>query len=114
MPNLILRISPPSPELTCLEHREYMKEQLGDIPDGELEKLIEGLIEKHRGEKQNFYVLSVFPNHDIFLCAGVADVLRERHGQDYVDKLLNLRRPRTFIEKLSSLVFGTVFAYTDN
>ena len=107
----MVMVGVPSLELECGGHRKSMRDCLKDIPTNELEQLVRSLDTKYDGKKMDFGLLAFQPNHDFFLLSGAVDVLRERNGQDYVDKLLNLRRARTFREKLSSLFFGTLYTY---
>jgi hypothetical protein len=107
----MVMVGVPSLELECVEHRKSMRNCLNDIPTIELEQLVRSLDKQYYNKKVDFGLLAFQPNHDFFLYSGAVDVLRERNGQDYVDKLLNLRRARTFREKLSSLLFGTTFTY---
>lgn len=106
-------IGSPSIWLGALEKRKYCKRQLEDQPSKELEDLAKSLIEanKHK-EIDNLYLVFATTEDDLFISAGACDILRERHGNDYVDNnILGVRRPKTITERLKYWVTGQMPRY---
>ena len=90
--------------------RNTCAEKLKDIPSGELEVLIKDILEKH-GEEEvtSLYLMCADKEDDLFIVSGAADVLRDRHGQEYVLNLMELRSPRTLGEKCRYYLFNERF-----
>ena len=98
---MISGMMPESPYLRGIICRKMCSERLKDIPSNELSDLVTSIIQKHKGKKINSLYLAFAPYHDdLFLASGAADVLRERHGKDYVNKLLGYRKPANLKEKI--------------
>ena len=82
-------------------YRKNCKEQLEDMPSGELEELFSDIFKKNKGQKISMSCLAFAGiNDDMFIASGAYDILRERRGDDYVLKLIDLRQPKTLREKL--------------
>ncbi len=90
----------PSPELDAIICRKNCKEQLQDIPSEELEELVKHILEKNKRERVDFsYLAFANPYDDLFIASGACDVLRERRGQNYINKITGLRKPKSIKEK---------------
>ena len=50
---------------------------------------------------------------DLFLASGACDVLRERHGEEYIERLTGLRKPKTIGERLKYWVTGQMPKYQE-
>ncbi len=107
-----MMITPPSPELRGMLCRKYCKEQLADMPSNELEELAKSLFEKNKGQKVNvWYLAFAGAEDDLFMACGACDVLEERHGEEYVDRLTGVRRPKTAWEHIKYFFTGEVPKY---
>jgi len=105
---------PLSPELNAIIYRRHCKEQLQDIPSEELEELAKAIFEKYKERTINqLYLAFAGRNDDVFLVSGACDVLRERHGEDYITRLIELRKPRTLGERLKYWVTGQMPKYAE-
>lgn len=82
--------------------RQNCAEQLRDIPSNELTELVLDILKKQKGKDidEDYLMLFASREDDIFMGAGACDVLRERHGDEYVNNLLGFRKPVTLKEKI--------------
>lgn len=89
-----------SPELELVGRRIGAANRLRDQPSQQLEQMAKSYIAEHGHE--NVSEVSLFFNEDdpIFKTLGALDVLRERHGEDYVARITGLRLPKTLYEKV--------------
>lgn len=82
------------------------------MPSGELEDLLSSLWKKHKGQRvDGWYLQFAGAEDDLFIASGACDVLRERHGEDYVIRLADRRKPKTFGEKLRYWITGRMPEY---
>ena len=99
-----------SPELECACYRNGWADQLKNISSEALIELVKDYLLKHSREKLTPINLYLRPNDDeIFKVAGAADVLRERHGQNYISRITGVRPPKTLKEKFIHFFTGKMF-----
>lgn len=88
------------PEARGIALRRQCAEQLKDKSSDELSCLVKEIFQRHSGEAVDKWYLSVAPaDDDLFMAAGACDVLKERLGEQYIEKLTGLRKPKTLYEK---------------
>lgn len=101
-----------SPQLECIAKRNSCARKLRNSSKEELTKLLKDYIKKHGKEEIDFVSLCVKPNNDnVFMAAGAADVLRERHGQNYVSNITGVGPAKTLKEKIIYFLTGKLFPY---
>lgn len=99
-------------ELNGIIKRRYCKKQLQDMPSQELEDLARDILEKNKGRTVDpLYLAFAGTYGDLFLASGACDVLRERHGKEYIERLTGFRKPKTIGELLKYWVTGQMPKY---
>ena len=92
-----------------MANRRYCAIQLQDIPSSELDDFVSDVFKRKGDHRVNTGYFFVAPEHDdLFLVSGACDVLRDRHGQEYVDQLMGVRRPAGFKEKMNYFFTGNL------
>jgi hypothetical protein len=100
-----LSFSPAAKGIECTRHCE---EQLKDFSSEELKGLVLILTQQNKHSKvDKFYLTNASLEDDLFICAGACDILKERHGEEYLLNIFGLTKPKTIGEKLIYLFTGT-------
>jgi len=101
----------PSPELEAASKRNTYRNRLVELTDGELIKIYRTAEEKFGDKKFNAYLLGCQPE-EFYKGAAAVDVLRERHGDEFVEELTGVPQPKTLVEKIL-FIFSGKYGFKD-
>ena len=98
-------------EMDIISKRRQCQRELSEMPSKELEELARDLLQKNGGRVNNFRLAFAGTYDDVFLASGACDVLRERHGEEYIERLTGLRKPKTVLERVRYWITGQMPEY---
>ena len=95
---------PPSPELDAECKRARYRNKLEIFSDDEIVNIFRLSEKKFVDRKIYPLLLSIMPE-DFYKVAAEIDILRDRHGDSYVENLTCVPQPKTLLEKIYKFFF---------
>jgi hypothetical protein len=89
----------PSPELEAAAKRNSYRDRLAELADEELIKIYRTAEERFGDKRFNAYLLGCQPE-EFYKGAAAVDVLRDRHGDEFVEELTGVPQPKTLVGKI--------------
>jgi len=89
----------PSPELEAAAKRNSYRDRLAELADEELIRIYRTAEERFGDKRFNAYLLGCQPE-EFYKGAAAVDVLRDRHGDEFVEELTGVPQPKTLVGKI--------------
>jgi len=95
----------PSPELEAAAKRSSYRDKLAEASDEELIRIYRTAEEKFSNKRLKWHLLNCYPE-EFYQGAAAVDVLRERYGNQFIERLTGVHQPKTLIQKIFHYIFG--------